>query len=77
MPLLSPQMRPQGPWAAGSAALLLLIAVLTADALLSSRGRKKVVHVMGEWGQGSMRGPELDPWDGMSHSHWAVGFNIH
>lgn len=56
MSLLSPQMRPQGPWAAGSAALLLLVAVLAADALLSSRGRKKVVHVMGEWGRGSVMG---------------------
>lgn len=46
-------MRPQGPWAA---ALLLLVAVLAADALLSSRGRKKVVHVMGEWGRGSVMG---------------------
>ncbi|NXA19946.1 HPLN4 protein, partial [Ibidorhyncha struthersii] len=44
--LLSPQMRPRGPWAAGLAALLLLAGVLTSDALPSTRGRKKVVHVM-------------------------------
>ncbi|XP_074707931.1 hyaluronan and proteoglycan link protein 4 [Strix uralensis] len=39
-------MRPRGPWAAGPAALLLLASVLASDALLSARGRKKVVHVM-------------------------------
>ncbi|XP_068020926.1 hyaluronan and proteoglycan link protein 4 isoform X1 [Melanerpes formicivorus] len=39
-------MRPQGPWAAGPAALLLLASVLASDALPSTRGRKKVVHVM-------------------------------
>ncbi|NWI49300.1 HPLN4 protein, partial [Calyptomena viridis] len=43
---LCPQMRPQSPWAAGPAALLLLTGILSSDALLSPRGRKKVVHVM-------------------------------
>ncbi|NWH81913.1 HPLN4 protein, partial [Piaya cayana] len=41
-----PQMRPQGPWAAAPAALLLLAAVLASDTLPGTRGRKKVVHVM-------------------------------
>ncbi|XP_074019911.1 hyaluronan and proteoglycan link protein 4 [Numenius arquata] len=39
-------MRPRGPWAAGPAALLLLTGVLSSDGLPSTRGRKKVVHVM-------------------------------
>uniref|UniRef100_A0A803V378 Hyaluronan and proteoglycan link protein 4 n=1 Tax=Ficedula albicollis TaxID=59894 RepID=A0A803V378_FICAL len=49
-------MRPQIPWAAGPAALLLLAAllatVLANEVLPNGRGRKKVVHVMGEWGRG-------------------------
>lgn len=59
-------MRPRGPWAAGPAALLLLAGVLASDALLSPRGRKKVVHVMGEWGRGSAAGSWAGPleWDG-------------
>lgn len=44
---LAPQMCPQGPWAA----LLLLVGVLASDTPPSARGRKKVVHVLGEcWG---------------------------
>nr|XP_054506108.1 hyaluronan and proteoglycan link protein 4 [Agelaius phoeniceus] len=39
-------MRPQSPWAAGPAALLLLAALAASEALPSARGRKKVVHVM-------------------------------
>lgn len=73
-------MRPQGPWAAGPAALLLLAGVLASDALLSTRGRKKVVHVMGEWGRGSAAGSWAGPpWNGTgepSCSPQAVGFNI-
>ncbi|XP_052555736.1 hyaluronan and proteoglycan link protein 4 isoform X1 [Tympanuchus pallidicinctus] len=42
MALLSPQMCPQGPWAA----LLLLVGVLASDTPPSARGRKKVVHVL-------------------------------
>ncbi|XP_005060237.1 PREDICTED: hyaluronan and proteoglycan link protein 4 [Ficedula albicollis] len=45
-----PRMRPQIPWAAGPAALLLLAAllatVLANEVLPNGRGRKKVVHVM-------------------------------
>jgi len=56
-----PQMRPRGPWAAGPAALLLLASILTSSVLPSTRGRKKVVHVMGEWGRGSAVGSWAGP----------------
>lgn len=64
---LAPQMCPQGPWAA----LLLLVGVLASDTPPSARGRKKVVHVLGECWGGSVVGERVP-----LRSLWGVGFNI-
>lgn len=64
---LAPQMCPQGPWAA----LLLLVGVLASDTPPSARGRKKVVHVLGECWGGSVVGERVP-----LRSLWGVGFKF-